>query len=76
MEQCLESEGRTIKERCVAWMEEYWGDRCPDFDKDCPCCKAWVAFDVVFTDVVEPCGDPDCLMPGCQSSSSSVRTNP
>lgn len=26
-------------------IKSYWGDRCEDFDADCPCCKAWQVFD-------------------------------
>ena len=26
-------------------ITEYWGERCPDFDKDCACCQAWKEFD-------------------------------
>ena len=22
-------------------MEEYWGEECPDYDPECPACKAW-----------------------------------
>ena len=22
-----------------------WGDRCPDFEPECPCCRAWAEFD-------------------------------
>lgn len=30
-------------------ITEYWGERCPDFDADCPCCKAWKQFDALST---------------------------
>jgi len=26
-------------------MQEYWGERCPDFEPECPACKAWKHFD-------------------------------
>lgn len=26
-------------------VEDYWGKRCKEFDKDCWCCKAWKEFD-------------------------------
>ena len=78
MKPCLESEGRTIKEQTRLWMIEYWGERCPDCDTDCPLCNAWKSFDVMFSYVDQSCGDDRCEMPGCQpsSSSTSVRTNP
>ena len=22
-------------------MIDYWGEKCADFDEDCPCCQAW-----------------------------------
>ena len=28
-------------------ITEHWGERCPDFDADCPCCKAWIRYDVL-----------------------------
>lgn len=26
-------------------IKEAFGERCPDFDKDCWCCKAWKQYD-------------------------------
>jgi len=26
-------------------MEGYWGKRCPDYEKYCPCCEAWDEYD-------------------------------
>ena len=26
-------------------MEDYWGERCPDFDPECSACRAWEHFD-------------------------------
>jgi len=26
-------------------MEAYWGERCPDYEPECPACKAWEHFD-------------------------------
>lgn len=26
-------------------IREYWGERCPDFEPGCPCCRAWAEFD-------------------------------
>lgn len=28
-------------------MEGYWGERCPDYEQDCPACKAWDEYDVI-----------------------------
>ena len=30
------------------WITKFWGKRCPDFEKDCGCCKAWKAYDYLF----------------------------
>lgn len=27
--------------------ERHWGERCEEFEKLCPTCRAWVAFDVL-----------------------------
>ena len=35
------------------WMENWWGERCPDFEENCYCCQAWKAFDVMFNEVGE-----------------------
>ncbi len=26
-------------------MIDHWGKRCPDFEKDCSCCRAWKEYD-------------------------------
>ena len=26
-------------------ITEQWGERCPDYDQDCPCCRAWQQMD-------------------------------
>ena len=28
-------------------MEGYWGKRCPEWEKDCPACKAWEEYEDV-----------------------------
>lgn len=30
------------------WIEKNWGKRCPDYEKECPLCKAWDCFDYLF----------------------------
>lgn len=25
-------------------MKEYWGEECPDYDPECPACKAWFEY--------------------------------
>ena len=27
------------------WIERNYGKRCLDYNKDCPCCKAWKCYD-------------------------------
>ena len=26
-------------------MTDYWGEKCPDYDRLCPTCKAWKEFE-------------------------------
>ena len=26
-------------------MEAQWGERCPDYEPECPCCEAWKEYD-------------------------------
>lgn len=33
--------------RLRTFLTEYFGERCPDFDKDCPCCRVWVRYDLL-----------------------------
>lgn len=28
-------------------IEKLYGKRCPDYEKDCPCCQAWVIYDTI-----------------------------
>jgi hypothetical protein len=37
-----------FKERVKEYMVKNWGTRCPDYEKDCACCKAWKYFDYLF----------------------------
>ncbi len=33
-------------------MVKNWGTRCPDYEENCACCKAWKYFDYLF-EIVE-----------------------
>jgi len=37
-----------IAERVKEWMIKYWGERCPSFNDECACCKAWACYDYLF----------------------------
>jgi rubrerythrin len=37
-----------FKERVKEWMIKNWGTRCPDYEENCPLCKAWKYFDYLF----------------------------
>ncbi len=37
-----------FKERVKEYMIKNWGTRCPDYEKNCACCKAWKYFDYLF----------------------------
>ena len=28
-------------------IREHWGERCPDFDPECWCCRAWAEYDEI-----------------------------
>ena len=30
-------------------ITEYWGERCPDFNPNCPTCKAWAEYEELTT---------------------------
>lgn len=44
----VSQEGVRLRRFLHRWIANYWGPRCPDFEPDCPCCKAWAAFDTLF----------------------------
>ena len=29
------------------WINEFYGKRCPDFEKGCACCEAWKLYDML-----------------------------
>ena len=31
-------------------LTEYFGERCPDYHKECVCCKAWKEYDLMTRD--------------------------
>ena len=39
---------REMKRTLHKWIEDYWGERCADFEPECDCCKSWQAFDQLF----------------------------
>ena len=28
-------------------ITEYWGERCRDYEPNCPCCQAWAQYDAL-----------------------------
>jgi hypothetical protein len=28
-------------------MDDYWGERCPDYHGECICCQAWNQYDIL-----------------------------
>lgn len=30
----------------------YWGEKCKDFDKDCPCCQAWFEYEKLIDELL------------------------
>ncbi|MDD5616906.1 MAG: hypothetical protein PHH85_11985 [Candidatus Methanoperedens sp.] len=37
-----------FEERVKEYMIKNWGSRCPDYEENCACCKAWKYFDYLF----------------------------
>ena len=37
-----------FEERVKEYMVKNWGARCPDYEENCPCCKAWKYYDYLF----------------------------
>jgi hypothetical protein len=37
-----------FKERVKEYMVKNWGTRCPDYEENCGCCKAWKYIDYLF----------------------------
>lgn len=50
-----------IEEAITNW----WGERCKDFNADCPCCQAWALYDrlndPISTDKYDKCGRYRCI---------------
>jgi hypothetical protein len=40
-----------MKEEMQKWMEEHWGKRCEEVNKECSLCFAWGCFDFLFEDM-------------------------
>lgn len=56
-------------------IQEHFGERCPDFEPGCPCCRAWAEFDeierlraalVAFADHFGPLEDNHMLHEGAR----------
>jgi len=30
------------------WVEDNWGERCPEYQEGCAICEAWKAYDYLF----------------------------
>ena len=54
-----------VKVVAEAMLRDWWGERCPDFDPDCECCKHWYLLDqLVDEDNRPPVGETTYLAPG------------
>lgn len=45
--EALEADTDKILRRLRKYITANYGERCPDFDKDCPCCRVWVRYDLL-----------------------------
>lgn len=43
----LEADTDKILRRLRKFISKNYGERCKDFDKDCPCCRVWVRYDLL-----------------------------
>jgi hypothetical protein len=43
----FERDAASLIGRLTAYTRRWYGARCPDFDADCACCKAWQAVKLV-----------------------------
>lgn len=43
----LEADTDKILRRLRKFIAKNYGERCNDFDKDCPCCRLWVRYDLL-----------------------------
>lgn len=39
-----------LRPQVETFVENYYGERCPNKGEWCACCRAWAAFDVLFAD--------------------------
>lgn len=46
--ECHRAEGRLLRDMAERWLEEFFGERCPDFSPTCEVCKRWAALDALF----------------------------
>lgn len=44
----LEKEGRELRMKVESWLEDWAGEKCPEYIAGCPCCEAWKSLDLVF----------------------------
>lgn len=35
-------------------ITKYWGDRCSNYEPNCPCCEAWAKYDAMTSTSAEP----------------------
>lgn len=45
----MQGEGDLLAQQVAAWITEFYGERCPDFNEHCECCRRWNLFDQLFS---------------------------
>lgn len=43
----LEADTEKILRKLRKFLTKNYGKRCEDFDRDCPCCRVWVRYDLL-----------------------------
>ncbi len=38
---------KLVYDAAASFLSEFWGERCPDYEPLCDCCKRWRALDVL-----------------------------
>lgn len=44
-------EGKELRTKAEAWMNQWVGERCGEYEPGCFCCDCWKGFDLMFADL-------------------------
>jgi hypothetical protein len=49
----VEERGKILKKSMKVFLEDWIGEKCPDYEPSCVCCQAWESFDKLFVEIDE-----------------------